>query len=148
MKIYVRREGWYRVSQPDLVKAGLDPNVDPATLHLYAEAIEQPIQITGVTAGDRRLRTASCNQFLRDGHQHGFSGTRVYWLVSEERHGRRIPRLPASTGSNQPPASYSATVELQQHTIYFAALLTTNGENFFGALVSPTPVDQILGYHT
>ena len=144
VKIYVRREGWYRVSQPDLVKAGLNPNVDPATLHLYAEAIEQPIQITGVTAGDRGFGPQAAINFYGTGINTVFSGTRVYWLVSEERHGLRIPRLPASTGSNQPPASYSTTVELQQHTTYFAALLTTNGENFFGALVSPTPVDQIL----
>src|SRR5208282_3463641 len=51
VKIYVRHEGWYRVGQPDLVKAGLDPNVDPALLRLYAEAIEQPMQVTGATAG-------------------------------------------------------------------------------------------------
>ena len=41
VKIYVRREAtWYRVTQPDLVKGrGLDPNVDPALLHLYVEAL-------------------------------------------------------------------------------------------------------------
>lgn len=144
VKIYVGREGWYRVSQPDLVKAGLDPNLDPATLHLYAEAIEQPIQITGVTAGDRGFGPQAAINFYGTAINTVFSGTRVYWLVSDQRHGLRIPRLPVSTGSNQPPASYSTTVELQQHTSYFAALLTTNGENFFGALVSPTPVDQIL----
>src|SRR5207244_11472851 len=59
--------------------------------------------------------------------------------------GARIPHLAASSGSNQPPANYSSTVELQQHAIYFSALITSNDENFFGALVSSTPLDQILG---
>ena len=144
VKIYVRREGWYRVTQPDLVKAGLDPNVDPALLHLYAEAIEQPLQITGATAGPGGFGVQAAINFYGTGINTVFTGTRVYWLVAGEGHGARIPRLPVSSGSNQPPASYSATVELQQHTIYFSALLTSNGENFFGALVSPTPVDQVL----
>ena len=144
VKIYVRHEGWYRVTQPDLVKAGLDPNVDPALLHLYAEATDQPLQITGATAGPGGFGPQAAVNFYGTGINTVFSGTRVYWLVAGEGRGPRIPRLPVSTGSNQPPASYAATVELQQHTIYFAALLTWNDENFFGALVSPTPVEQVL----
>ncbi len=144
VKIYVRHEGWYRVAQPDLVKAGLDPNVDPALLHLYAEATEQPLQITGATSGPGGFGPQASINFYGTGINTVFSGTRVYWLVAGDGQGARIPQLPISSGSNQPPTSYFTTVELQQHTIYFAALLTTNGENFFGALVSPTPVDQVL----
>jgi uncharacterized repeat protein (TIGR01451 family) len=144
VKIYVRHEGWYRVTQPDLIKAGLDPNVDPALLHLYAEATEQPIQIVGATAGPGGFGPQAAINFYGTGINTVFSGTRVYWLVAENGQGARIRRLPVSSGSNHPPSSYSSTVELQQHTIYFAALLTNNGENFFGALVSPTPVEQVL----
>jgi uncharacterized repeat protein (TIGR01451 family) len=144
VKIYVRHEGWYRVSQPDLVKAGLDPNVDPALLHLYAEATEQSMQITGATAGPGGFGPQAAINFYGLGIDTVFSGTRVYWLAAGEARGARIRQLPISSGSNQPPISYPATVELQQHTIYFSALLTTNGQNFFGALVSPTPVEQVL----
>ena len=35
VKIGVRAAGWYRVTQPVLVAAGLDPQVDPSTLRLY-----------------------------------------------------------------------------------------------------------------
>ncbi len=144
VKIYVRHEGWYRVGQPDLVKAGLDPNVDPALLHLYAEAVEQPLRITGATAGPGGFGPQAAINFYGTGIDTVFSGTRVYWLVAGRGPGMRIPHLPVSAGSNQPPASYSTTVQLQQHTIYFSALLTQDGQNFFGALVSPTPVDQVL----
>ena len=58
--------------------------------------------------------------------------------------GARIPKWQPSSGSNLPPTSYMSTVELQQHTIYFGALLTQSGQNFFGAVVTPTPVDQVL----
>src|SRR6202030_3644698 len=74
-----------------------------------------------------------------------FSGIRVYWLVAGEGRGARIRHIAGSSGSNQPPANYSATVELQQHAIYFSALMTSNGENFFGGLISSTPLDQTLG---
>ncbi len=144
IKILVQHEGWYQVTQPQLVQAGLDPNVDPALLHLYAEAIEQPIRITGATPGPGGFGAQAAINFYGTGINTPFSGTRVYWLVTGEARGARIPQLPVSSGSNQPPASYSATVELRQHTIYFAALLTKNDENFFGAIVSPTPVEQTL----
>ena len=90
VKIYVRHEGWYRVAQPDLVKAGLDPSVDPALLHLYAEAIEQPSQITGATAGPGGFGPQAAINFYGTGIDTVFSGTRVYWLVAGEGRGARI----------------------------------------------------------
>jgi len=144
VKIFVRREGWYRVGQAELVKAGLDPNVDPAMLHLYAEGIEQPIKIIGAAAGPGGFGPQASINFYGTGIDTAFSGTRVYWLTQGEARGARIRQLPPSGGSNQAPESYSATVELRQQTIYFAALINSNDDNFFGALVSPTPVDQLV----
>ncbi|HTZ82872.1 MAG TPA: C25 family cysteine peptidase [Candidatus Acidoferrales bacterium] len=144
VKIYVRREGWYSVGQAALLKAGLDPNVDPASLHLYAEAVQQPMKITGATPGPGGFGPQAAINFYGTGIDTVFSGTRVYWLVAGEGPGARVPVMARSSGSNQPPLNYPATVELQQHLIYFAALLTQNGQNFFGALISPTPVDQTL----
>lgn len=144
IKIQVRHEGWYRVPQPDLVKAGLDPNIDASLLHLYAEANEQPVQITGAVPGPGGFGPQAAIYFYGTGIDTPFSGTREYWLVSGNGPGARIPQLQPASGSNQPPADYLATVELQQHTTYFAALLTPDDENFFGAIISPTPVEQVL----
>ncbi len=144
VKIFVKHEGWHQVTQPELVKAGLNPNVDPAFLHLYAEAVEQPIAITGASAGSGGFGPNAALEFYGTGIDTPYSGTRVYWLVVEDTPGRRIHRLPPSTGSNQPPASFSATVEFTPRTTYFAALITSNGNNFFGPLVSSTPVDQTM----
>ena len=144
VKILVRHEGWYRVAQPDLVKAGLDPNVDPRSLGLFAEAVEQPIQITGATAGPGGFGPQAAINFYGTGIDTLYSGTRVYWLVAGEGSGARIRRIAASAGSNQPPESFRFAVELEQRSVYFAALLTPNGDNFFGSFVSSTPVDQFL----
>ena len=145
VKISVDHEGWYRVTQPDLIKAGLDPNVDPATLHLYAEAIEQPIQITGATSGPGGFGPQAAINFYGTGIDTVYSDARVYWLIVCESKGLRIPRLAVSVGSNLPPKRYFSTVELRQHTTYFSALLTQDGDNFFGAIVSGTsPAEQTL----
>jgi uncharacterized repeat protein (TIGR01451 family) len=144
VKIFVKHEGWHSLTQPELVQAGLDPNVDPALLHLYAEAVEQPIQITGATAGPGGFGPQAALQFYGTGIDTQYSGTRVYWLVAADEPGQRIHVLPPSTGSNQPPASFLATVELTPHTTYFAALITSSGNNFFGSLISSTPLDQTM----
>ena len=145
VKILLQHEGWHRVTQPDLVKAGLDPNVDPALLHLYAEAVEQSIQITGATNGPGGFGPQAAIKFYGTGIDTVYTGARVYWLATCESRPERIPRLHASTGSNLPPQNFPATVELRQHTIYFQALLTPDGDNFFGELVSSAPpVEQVL----
>ncbi len=144
VKIQVQHEGWYRVLQPDLVKAGLDPNADPSLLHLYAEANEQPMQIMGASPGPGGFGPQASIYFYGTGINTPFSGTRVYWLVAGASQGARIPQTQPGSGSNPPSADYLTTVEFQQHTTYFAALLTPNDDNFFGAIVSPTPVEQVL----
>jgi uncharacterized repeat protein (TIGR01451 family) len=144
VKILVQHEGWYRVTQPQLIAAGLDPNVDPSLLHLYAEAVEQPIEITGAAGGPGGFGPQAEINFYGTGIDTVYSGTRVYWLVAGSGAGARITQLPVSSGSNQPPQNYFTTVELRQHLIYFSALLTKDGNNFFGALVTPTPVEQVL----
>jgi uncharacterized repeat protein (TIGR01451 family) len=142
VKILVKHEGWHSVTQPELIRAGLDPNVDPAFLHLYAEAVEQPIKIIGATPGPGGFGPQAAIQFYGTGIDTQYSATRVYWLAAEETPGQRIPQLPHSTGSNQPPANFPFTVELSPHTTYFSALINSTGNNFFGSIISPTPLDQ------
>ncbi|PYX51552.1 MAG: hypothetical protein DMG79_02805, partial [Acidobacteria bacterium] len=101
VKIFVRHEGWYRVTQPDLVKAGLNPNIDPALVHLYAEATEQPLQITGATVGPGGFGPQAAIYFYGTGIDTVFSAMRAYWLVAGEGRGLRIQQLPVSAGSNQ-----------------------------------------------
>jgi uncharacterized repeat protein (TIGR01451 family) len=144
VKLFVKHQGWHRVTQPELVKAGLDPNVDPALLHLYAEAIEQPIQITGATAGPGGFGPQATLEFYGTGIDTQYSGTRVYWLAVGDGPGQRIQHLPPSTGSNQPPAGFPFMVEFTPRTTYFAALINSNGDNFFGPLISSTAFDQTM----
>jgi uncharacterized repeat protein (TIGR01451 family) len=144
VKIMVEHEGWYRVSQPDLVAAGLDPNVDPRDLRLFVEAIEQPILLTGAKAGRGGFGTNAAIEFYGTGMDTPFTGTRVYWLIAGDQPGLRIDTFNELPNGTNYPQQFTQTVELRQRTTYFAALINPNDDNFFGALVSGTPIDQVV----
>src|SRR3984957_2717028 len=81
IKNFVRHEGWYRVAQSYLVKAGLDPNVDPSLLHLYAEAVEQPVEITGATGGPGGFGAQAGINFYGTGIDTPFLGPGGFWFL-------------------------------------------------------------------
>ena len=144
VKIFIDHEGWYRITQPELVAQGLIASVDPAFLRMFAEGIEQPIRITGAGAGDRGFGPQAAIEFYGTGIDTPYSDKRVYWLVAGDQPGKRIPRESADGDGGWQPQSFPEKVELKARTTYFAALLRENTDNFFGALVSSTPVNQIL----
>lgn len=143
VKISVQSEGWYQVTQPQLVAAGLDPNADAHFLQLFAEGIEQPILVLGKQSGP--LGPNDSIQFYGTGIDTPFSGTRVYWLIEGKHPGKRIRTItPAASGLSQ-PASFPFTALLEERTTYFATLLNgENNDNFFGDAVTSAPVDENL----
>ena len=144
VKISVRGEGWYRVTQSALVAAGLRPDADSRLLQLYAEGIEQPMLISGRGTGP--LGPNDAIEFYGTGIDTPFSDTRVYWLIQGARAGQRIAVLPSSgSGATDNSQGFLFTVVREDRTTYLATLL--NGEdkdNFFGAAVTSEPVDQTL----
>jgi hypothetical protein len=143
VKLGVQAEGWYRVAWPDLVAAGLDPNADPNTLHLYAEGVEQPIVVQAST-GSRAHRQGSI-QFYGTGLDTTWSDTRIYWLTWGSGNGRRVPTEPSQSGPAAGSSGFPLTVEWKPRTVYFAALLNGDADNFFGpSLTSAEPVSQAV----
>jgi len=145
VRIEVEREGWYRVTQPQLVAAGLNPSVDPTFLGLFVEGNEIAIAVTGATQGSGGFGPGSAIEFYGTGIDTPYTDKRVYWLVSEDQPGKRIGQWNGSGEGGQQPQAFPETVILAQRTTYFAALLRKDTDNFFGALVSTTPVEQVLG---
>ncbi|MHB8499866.1 MAG: C25 family cysteine peptidase [Candidatus Acidiferrales bacterium] len=143
VKISVQSEGWYQVSKAQLVAAGLDPNADARTLQLYAEGVEQPMLILGRQSGP--LGSNDSIEFYGTGIDTPFSDARVYWLIRGPRPGLRINSIATAGTGNSETQSFPFTVVLQQRTTYFATLLNgDNNDNFFGAAVTSSPVDQQL----
>jgi predicted extracellular nuclease len=141
VKISVDHEGWYRVTQPELVRAGLDPKVNPRLLQLYVDGREQPIFITG--KGGTDFGSADAIEFYGVGLDTASTNSRVYWLIAGSQPGQRIQQA-RGTGGQASASSFAYTVERKDRTIYFSALRNGDKENFFGAVVTRTPVDQRL----
>jgi hypothetical protein len=141
IKLEVREAGWYRVSQPELVAAGLDPRVNPKTLRLFAGGEEIPISVEGEKDG--QLDPGDGIEFYGEGLDTASTDTQVYWLSIGPRAVRRIKILNGQ-GGRAGAKSYPSTVERKDRTFYFAALRNGEGDNFFGPFVTTEPVDQVL----
>ena len=140
VKIGVRASGWYRVTQPTLVAAGLDSQVDPNTLRLFLEGVEQPLRVTG--ALDGHFDPADVIEFYGTGVDTSSTDTAVYWLTGGSGAGLRVQAPPAASPGPAGPGRFWGTVERKDRSIYFAALRNGDAENWFGELISNAdPVD-------
>ena len=138
VKIWVKREGFYRVTASELAAAGLDPRAEIRLLQLYASGQQIPINVISDKDG-----LLSAIEFYGRGLDAAFTDQRVYWLVSGSEPGLRIKQV---KGGGQPTASQSFlyTAERRDRTIYFSGLRNGERENFFGPVIAASPVDQSL----
>jgi predicted extracellular nuclease len=141
VKITVNHEGWYRITQPELVRAGLDPKVNPRLLQLYVDGREQPILVSGKNGTE--FGPADTLEFYGLGLDVASTNARVYWLIAGSQPGLRIQQVKSAAGLVS-PASFAYTMERKDRTVYFSSLRNGDKENFFGAVVTRTPVDQTL----
>jgi hypothetical protein len=134
VKLLVRKEGWYRVTQPELVAAELDPTVDPKKLQLFVDGEEQSILVTGEK--DKSFDPEDAIEFYGVGLDTPFTDTRVYWLVEGNKSGKRIKQT-HGRGARLAADSFLFTVERKDRTVHFGALKNGDAENFFGPIVPP-----------
>jgi hypothetical protein len=172
VKIGVKKEGWYRITQAELFAAGLDPNADPRFLQLYADGRQLPLRVNGAQAG---LTPNSTIEFYGQGLDTPTADTRVYYLIAGDEPGLRVP-APRPPGKQSgggkslagaglaPPApdsgdpqvagsagvdgvdakSFAYTLERRERLLYFSSLLNGDAENYFGQLVGSRPVTETL----
>jgi hypothetical protein len=140
IKMSIKQEGWYRVSQPDLVQAGFDPSIDPRMLRLFVDGKERPLRVIG--EDDGRFDSSDAVEFYAIGLDTDYTDTRTYWLAAGSQPGLRIEQVKGK-GSRAAPASFAYTVE-RKDRIFYSALRNGDKENLFGAVVATTPVDQTL----
>ncbi len=144
VKIAVQKEGWYRVSQPELLQAGLNAQVNPRTLRLLVDGLEQPMLVTGES--DNTFDATDAIEFYGKGLDTPQTDTRIYWLVAGSQLGQRV-RLVKSFGKASGATYFPYTVERRDRTVYFSALLNGDDENFFGDIITPQVVEQRLTLH-
>jgi hypothetical protein len=142
VKIGVRKAGWYRIGQPDLVAAGLDPSIDPHRLRLFLNGIEQAIRVTG--EGDSHFDAGDSIEFYGTGANTPYTDTRFYWLVAGSQNGLRISLNTNPVTGPAAPAGFTALRQRKDRGVYFAALNNGDAENWFGPVISSLPTDVTL----
>ncbi|MFL6213381.1 MAG: C25 family cysteine peptidase, partial [Blastocatellia bacterium] len=133
LKLYIKQTGFYRVTQAEVVAAGLSANLDPRLLRLDADGREQPIAVTG--EDDGRFDASDAIEFYAVAPDSPYTTTRVYWLTVGNQPGRRIKTVKGK-GVQPGATNFLATAELRERSIYFAGLRNGDKENFFGAVVA------------
>jgi len=141
VKIGVKSEGWYRIPQADLLRAGLDIKTDPRLLQLFVDGQQVPMIVNGITAG--KFDGNGSVEFYGQGLDSLVSNEHVYWLAVGTTDGQRIKPV-TTLGGTPAPASFLSSVERKDRTIYFSSLRNGEAENFFGPVVSITPITQTL----
>jgi hypothetical protein len=139
VKISVRQEGWYRVSQAQLLTAGLSSTVDPRKLQLSVDGNQIPIIVRGEQDGT--LDAADSIEFYGIGLDTSSTDTRVYWLVAGTEPGLRFTQ---SSNPGSGGGSFPHTIQLKERLYYFSNVKNGETDNFFGAFIYNQPTNQAL----
>ena len=146
VKLEVRERGWYRVEQPELMaEGGLDAGVNPKYLQLFVQGQQQALVVRGES--DESFDAWDAIEFYASGVDTSWTDTQVYWLVEGADFGLRAPALMPTWAATAEPDSFPYTLEQRERTIYVAALRNGEEENFYGPVVTATPVDQVIDVH-
>ena len=141
VKLTVRRAGIYRVTAEQLTANGLPANVNAANLQLFADGIEQPINIINAESGI--FDKESAVEFYGTGTNTTETDARVYYLVASQNVGLRMSKTDVQ-GQPANAIFYNATVERRDRTIYFSGLLNGDDDNFFGATITNAGTNQTI----
>jgi hypothetical protein len=130
----IRARGWYRIAQPALVAAGIDPGIDPRNLSLVVDGVERPLRFDGNEA-DGTFDAGDAIEFYGSGVDTPFTDRQAYWIVAGASPGLRVTPVDAAGPGSPAGASFPHTVERKDRVVFFAALQNGEAENFFGPLI-------------
>ncbi|MFL6212804.1 MAG: C25 family cysteine peptidase [Blastocatellia bacterium] len=142
LKLGIRQEGLYRITQPELIRAGLDPNTDPRLLQLFVDGQQMPLAEVNTAGG--RLDTNSAVEFYATGMDSAVTDTRAYWLVVGKEPGLRIQQSKGKAKNKAAAPNFAYTVERRDRSVYFSSLKNGDSENFFGPVITQGQVEQKL----
>ncbi len=142
LKISVSRPGWYRITQPEVLAAGLNI-ADANGLQLYRDGRQVPIRLSNST---EQFGPADYLEFYGEGLNSTTAAAQIYYLVKLAEPGQRVELKEKNVGPSDRvnPQGFAYTVERQERMIYFSGLLNGDAENFFGQVVSNTSASPTI----
>jgi hypothetical protein len=116
LKIAINKDGWYRVTQPQMVAAGFNPNVDIRNLRLFVDATEVAINTNQLTG---QIGSGDYIEFYGSGLDTATTDRRIYYLIAGTTPGKRVvggirldgdPTPPPPGPSSTPPSPATSPV--------------------------------------
>lgn len=104
LKIGIKKDSWYRVTQPQMVAAGFSPTVDIRNLRLFADAKEVAIS-TSQSSG--AFGASDYIEFYGRGLDTPTTDTRTYYLIAGTTPGKRVIGQIQTTEDDTPPPPVS-----------------------------------------
>ena len=138
VKLKISKPGWYRVTQSELLAAGLDALISPSHLQMFANGQEVPIEISGNGA---QFTSSDYIEFFGRVSESPTDNQQTYFLFAGNTPGKRIERIDSGQLSEPSgPGSFVYTVERKDRAIYYSAYLNGDAENIFGPVVNNKPL--------
>lgn len=130
VRIGVRKDGFYRVTRPELEAAGFDVNTDPSLWHLYLEGNQQAIIVEP---------TGQYIEFYGRGLDTPESDNRGYFLVVGPSAGKRMTtRVARPDTSTVRARNYQHRFVFKERVNYTNQIRNGDAENFFGRPILST----------
>jgi autotransporter-associated beta strand protein len=145
VKFNVSGKGWYRLAQPELIAAGLDPNANASHLQLFANGVEVPLRVSG---NGQQLTASDVIEFYGAAADLPTDGTQTYYLVQGQSYGKRIMKFVDKDAPPMPPpggaGSFAYTLERKERLTYFPGLDNGEADNFFGQIITNNSSSAVL----
>jgi hypothetical protein len=123
LKIGVRQDGWYRVTQPEMLAVGFDVTADSRNLRLFVGGREMPIE---VSRGIGPLGTNDFIEFYGTGIDVPSTDTRVYYLINGSQPGLRLSvpgEIRADAIPTPPPVASAGTASIGETKRFWSGSL-------------------------
>ncbi|MFL6277241.1 MAG: C25 family cysteine peptidase [Blastocatellia bacterium] len=137
VKLLIKQAGWYRITQPELIAAGLEPMRDPRFLQLFADGQEVAMLVNGGFKG--RLDSTDSIEFFATPLDTPETATHAYYLIFGAQPGRRIAGVSGLPDKPDEAQSFAYTTELKPRYLYFPSIKNGDADNWFGPIISSTP---------
>ena len=135
VKLLVRKDGVYRVTADQLLRAGLPAGTPLGSVQLWAGGREVAYRLS--PSGD-------AIEFFGQAADTRYADTRVYWVTTGLGRPASIEPAAASTVTAR-QTSFLETLEIRDRTTHISALLNPDTDGFFGKfLLGAQPVERIF----
>ncbi|OGW57446.1 MAG: hypothetical protein A2Y48_01855 [Nitrospirae bacterium RIFCSPLOW2_12_42_9] len=119
LRIEIKKDGVYYISNQDLIAAGIPTNTDPKTFKIFNQGVEIPIYVYGEDTTNTFNSSIYYIEFYakgipRESEYYEFTDANIYWLKWGGEKGKRVTPMDGKPGNLSPPASFLASLHAEK----------------------------------